>query len=789
MGAVDLGSPIAINLQHGDWWQRCVHFLLIAFIASVCLWPARAAARSPQTASPTLRSADAVRVERAPKLDGTLDDPLWKQAKPIEQFFQKEPAEGQVPTERTEIRILYTQHEVYFGVYCYDSQPSQIVAGELRRDVSQDLDDHFEILIDSRHDRRNAYVFEFNPLGTQLDGLISEEANQQNSLNGADFDSGWDGIWTSEARITKDGWSATIAVPFSTLNFTKSKNVVWGVNFKRFIRRKNEEDLWAAWRRTWGITKVSEAGELHGITEIGSGRLFIVKPYGLLGAEQMTGHDWHALDTGGVDIKYGLRSNLVLNITANTDFADTEADQQFFNLSPFKISIPEKRPFFLENQGIFDFSTGGTDRLFFSRQIGIDPNTGLEVPINAGAKVTGAVGNFQLGLMDVETRSTGTSPSANYAVARLTHPLFGSSYIGAMYIDKRSGGNPLDPYNQSAGLDMRLVLPKNVSLYFWGAGTRSLGLTKNATDVGVSWTYLTNLLQLTGGVDKIAPNYNPEVGYVPQVNAKEVLVDPLLTPRPKLRGVRQLQFECFFWRQTNTLDRLQIEQRGGRGGVYFNNGSYFTVIPDFLNVQRLNTPFNIYKNISIPTGIYRYDTHHFEAGSPQDRPLTLMGYYEFGTYYGGKIDTAFVMGTYRPGPRWSFSTGETWNQIHLPQGNFTVDVASLQTNYSFSRFLTFTSLMQVNTSNNQAVSANLRLRYNYRPDSDFYVIYNVGTQFESLNGSNQQQIRDARFAIKFTYSFQPRFGHTDGIAAITPDSPTSRMGRVYLGNAANSVLQ
>jgi hypothetical protein len=147
------------------------------------------------------------------------------------------------------------------------------------------------------------------------------------------------------------------------------------------------------------------------------------------------------------------------------------------------------------------------------------------------------------------------------------------------------------------------------------------------------------------------------------------------------------------------------------------------------------------------------------------------------------------MGTYRPGPRWSFSTGETWNQIHLPQGNFTVDVASLQTNYSFSRFLTFTSLMQVNTSNNQAVSANLRLRYNYRPDSDFYVIYNVGTQFESLNGSNQQQIRDARFAIKFTYSFQPRFGHTDGIAAITPDSPTSRMGRVYLGNAANSVLQ
>jgi hypothetical protein len=344
-------------------------------------------------------------------------------------------------------------------------------------------------------------------------------------------------------------------------------------------------------------------------------------------------------------------------------------------------------------------------------------------------------------------------------VARVTHPLFGSSYIGGIYVDKRESGNPLDPYNQAAGLDMRLVLPKNLSLYFWGAGTRSLGLTKNATDAGVSWTYFSNLMQWTAIIDKIAPNYNPEVGYVPHIDAKDILVDPLLTPRPKLKSVRQLQFECFLWRQTNTSDQLQIEQRGGRAGVYFDNGSYVTVIPDYLTVQRLNTPFNIYKNIYIPDGIYRYDTRHFEAGTPQDRPLTLVGYDEFGTYYGGRLNTIYLMGTYRPRPRWSFSTGETWNQFHLPQGNFVVDVASLQTSYSFSRFLTFTSLVQMNTSNDQAVSANLRLRYNYRPDSDLYVIYNVGTQFESLTGANLQQIRDNRFAIKFTYSFQPRFGH------------------------------
>ncbi|HEV2616700.1 MAG TPA: carbohydrate binding family 9 domain-containing protein, partial [Candidatus Acidoferrales bacterium] len=222
--------------------------------------------------------AVALRIDRAPKLDGTLTDPLWQLAKPITDFRQQEPYEGQAATEKTEVRILYTRRAVYFGIHCYDSAPSRIVATELRRDVSQDLDDHFEILIDSNHDRQNAYVFQVNPLGTQLDGLIVEE---QAGPNGGDFDPGWDGVWTSEARITADGWTATIEIPFSTLNFTQSTDVIWGLNFKRFIRRKNEGDLWSAYWRRFGITRVSQAGELRGIENIGSGRLFIVKPYAL----------------------------------------------------------------------------------------------------------------------------------------------------------------------------------------------------------------------------------------------------------------------------------------------------------------------------------------------------------------------------------------------------------------------------------------------------------------------------------------------------------------------------
>src|SRR5438105_3743206 len=281
-----------------------------------------------------LPSAQAARVDQAPKLDGTLDDPLWQQATPVNNFRQREPFEGQPPTEKTEVRILYTKHEIYFGITCFDSNPGGIFATELRRDVSQELDDYFEIIIDSSHDRRNAYVFQINPLGTQRDALITEE--QRTDSGTGDGDPGWDGVWTSEARITKQGWTATVAIPFSTLNFMQSRDVIWGINFKRFIRRKNEEDLWSGWRRVYGAARISQAGELHGISEIGSGRLFIVKPYGLVGFSHFPSSaagtgltpGTSALYTGGLDVTLGLRANLVANLTANTDFADADVDTQ-----------------------------------------------------------------------------------------------------------------------------------------------------------------------------------------------------------------------------------------------------------------------------------------------------------------------------------------------------------------------------------------------------------------------------------------------------------------------------
>ncbi len=702
----------------------------------------------PQTAG---SFAEAVRVDHPPKLDGSLADPLWQSAKLLTDFRQREPNEGEPATEKTEVRILYTRSAVYFGIHCHDAEPSRIVATELRRDVSQDLDDHFEILIDSNHDRRGAYVFGINPLGTQIDGIVVEE---QGNNNGGDFDGGWDGVWTSEARITADGWTATVEIPFTTLNFTESKNVIWGLNFKRFLRRKNEEDLWSAYRRTEGIAKVSRAGELTGITEIGGGRLFLVKPYGLLQYDKQSGRDAKFPLTGGLDVKYGIRSNVVLNLTGNTDFADTDVDQVQFNLTPFKIFIPEKRQFFLENAGIFNFHLGDQDQLFFSRQIGIDPVTGQQVPINGGAKLTGTLGRLALGLMEVDTRSSGPNPYANYAVARLKESLWGGSYLGVMGIDKRSG-DTLDRFNQTGGVDTRLVFFKDFTVGAHLAGTQAPGKPSGASDAGASLTYRSNWLDGIVARRKIGPNFNPEVGFVERTDSNQKYIDLTFKVRPQIAGIRELQFEGFLFHAPDTHGMVQTQEWQGTFRAEFHSGAYTDDDIADVFTQRITTPLNIYKSIFIPNGLYHFARHQLTYGSRQDRRFTYGFFERYGGYYGGRLNEFRVRANYRPGPKFSVSASQTWNRFRLPQGNFSVDLASLQGNYSFSRFLTLSGTIQMDTANTQAVSANFRLRYNYRPDSDLFLIYNVGTQFVSLAAANPQQIRETRFAIKFTRSFHP----------------------------------
>ena len=716
------------------------------------VFPAGLASAKSQDAVPSEpgRQAPATRTAHPPRLDGTLDDPVWQQAAPISNFRQREPVEGTPATESTEVRLLYDAHHIYVGVACHDSSPRGIVATQLRRDLDMSLDDNFALVIDPSGSQRNGYLFEINPLGTQLDGEVIEEQGPR----GTDelVDSSWDGLWISAAHINDHGWTATIAIPFSTLNFKAGSSATWRINFRRFIRRKNEEDLWSAYRRQAGLWKVSEAGEVRGLKDIASGRLLIIKPYALGGFTQSTGLPNSFQHTGGFDAKYGIRSNLLASLTVNTDFADADVDQQQFNLTPYPLFFPEKRRFFLENADVFQFLTWNSDLLFFSRQIGIDANTGQEVPIDAGGKLAGQLAGFDLGIMDVKTRSVGAIADSNYSVARVKRPMFGDSYIGAIFVNKESS-DPLDGYNRAGGVDAKFVLFKDLNLRGFYAKTWSPFLHGNDYTAGARVTYQNHWMNLYAGHGTIRPNFNPEVGFVTRGDDNPTLAELNLTPRPKLRGIRELQFDSFLDHDPNTAGVPQFQEWTESFRILFQNGALTDNQAVDVFYQRLNQPFNIYKNVFIPAGGYHFTRHQVSYMSSGDRRITFMASERWGDYYTGRLNEATLNAQYRPGEHLALALNNTWNAFRLPQANFKVVLSGLQASYAFNRFVNLTTFVQSNTADHEAVSANIRLRYTYRPDSDLYVIYNVGSAFQSLTGQNLMQLRQSRFAVKITYAW------------------------------------
>jgi len=696
------------------------------------------------------RIAIAVRTDHPPKLDGTLNDPLWISTPVIADFRQREPLETQPATEKTEVRILFDSKHIYFGIYCHDDRPKDIVSTQLRRDLSQDLDDNFAVLIDPTRSHRNGYIFEVNPLGTQRDGEIIEERSppQDDSI----VDASWDGLWNSAAKITVDGWTATIEVPFNTLNFHGGSDVTWGINFRRFIRRKNEEDEWSGYYRIFGLWRVSQAGTLQGLKGIESGRLLIVKPYGLLGAESLTGQPWSALHTGGVDVKYGLTSNLNALGTVNTDFSDADVDQQQFNLTPNPIQIPEKRRFFLEDSDVFDFLLWNQDLLFFSRQIGIDPVSGQQVPIDAGAKVAGHVGGFDLGVMDVKTRAEDFAPYANYTVARVKKPLTPGSYIGFMATDKESG-NPLDPYNRSGAVDAKFVLFGNLNLRGYYAKSWTENLVGNNTALGGRLTYANNWFNIYAGHGVTEKNFNAEMGFVTRTDDQPTIFQWNFTPRPHALNIRELDFGAFVNHDPNTAGQLIYKEWSPAIRVLFNDSSEIDSTPQDVVYQLLVQPLHLYQNISIPAGGYRFTEHQVAYTSSGNRRVTYAGSFQWGDYYTGTLKSATLTAQYRPNAHLALGVNDTLNVFRLPQGNFNIELAGLQVSYAFNRFLNLTTFLQADTAQTQAASANVRLRYTFRPDSDLYVIYNTGTRFQSLVAGNPIPVREQRFAVKLAYSW------------------------------------
>jgi hypothetical protein len=332
---------------------------------------------APQDPGQPRKTVMAVRVESAITVDGELDEGDWALAQPATDFIQQNPQTGQPSTENTEVRLLYDDENLYVGVYCFDSAgPAGLVVNRVNRDFSGFDDDGFGILLDTFEDNRNGFIFNTNPQGAKSDSQVGSDGNSYNK--------DWDAIWHVKSKITEAGWQTEIAIPFKSLRFHEAESHRWGINFSRRIRRKNEETHWSPIPRPFGMSRVSEAGTLEGISGLRQGMNLQVKPYLSAPVVRLEGDDVDFKPEVGLDVKYGVSSQLTLDLTLNTDFAQVEADNQQINLTRFSLFFPEKREFFLENASIFQFGrqgasrrVGGRSRLdsdviaFFSRRIGI----------------------------------------------------------------------------------------------------------------------------------------------------------------------------------------------------------------------------------------------------------------------------------------------------------------------------------------------------------------------------------------------------------------------------------
>ena len=501
------------------------------------------------------RVASATRIETAPTIDGRLDDLVWQAATPITGFVQAEPFEGHPATERTEVRIVYNEETLFVGVALYDSEPDRIVVTDSRRDSDLTNTDSFQMILDTYHDQQNGFVFGTNPAGLEYDAQVANEGGGGGGGNfpfrrrfgggGGGFNLSWDATWQVRTRIDGAGWFAEFAIPLRSLRYRPEKPQVWGLNFKRVIRRKRELVYWSPVSRIYRLSRLSSAGDLVGL-QLETPRNFKVTP-------SMTSSVLRDFENGrkaafdgdvGIDAKFGVTPSLNLDVTYNTDFAQVEVDEQQINLTRFNLFFPEKRGFFLENAGIFAFGGQGTN-LFFSRRIGID-STGVRVPIMGGTRLSGKARGFNVGLLGMQTDDVpGVTSANNFAVARVSRELPNRSSLGGMFVGRWARGAGGNDWNRAWGLDGKLGIGESWTLDGFMARTETPGLggRDHAFNAQVSFRRRRGNFSL--GYTEVGDGFNPEVGFLNRTGFRQVSGRGFLYFRPNISWLREWQPHVF----------------------------------------------------------------------------------------------------------------------------------------------------------------------------------------------------------------------------------------------------
>lgn len=677
-------------------------------------------------------------------MDGALDEAVWRKAEPAVQFVQAEPYEGEAATEATEVKVLYDNENLYVGVRCLDSVRDGVLVNSLKEDFSPNDADNFQVILDTFGDQRNGFLFVTNPRGAKRDAQVSDEGRAVNA--------DWDTVWDVRAQINRDGWSAEFVIPFRSLSLEEKLEQAWGINFSRTIRRKNEIDYWAPVPRRYDITRLSLAGELRGLEGIERGRNFKVKPFVVAEASKFARKDY-VIRKGkeGADLKYNITPSLTLDLTANTDFSQVEVDEQQINLTRFQLFFPEKREFFLENEGIFQFGDipmeRGPDRsretqLFFSRRIGLSQN-GEPIPIWGGMRLSGQVGNYSIGLLNMQTKQFGDLPGNNFSAVRVKRNILANSDIGAIFVNRQAseGGD----YNRGWGVDANFKFWQKFALNSYLAQTLTNGLKgKNwVRKASANWT--DRLFRLNVVYADTDENFNPEMGFTQRTGVRYLRGRSEAFIRPRRNSVlRQLRPHFYYtiqWDQHN--HPLSTEGHYAVVEALFQNGAGFEVYYDGF-FERLREPFKIRPDVAIPVGDYSYSQWVFQANSDASRMISGDIEYRIGHFYSGDITRLLLSGTFRPSYRLSVVNRYSYNDVRLPEGAFSTHLFRTKLDYYFSTRMFLNAFIQYNSDRRQ-VTSNIRFNFIHHPLSDLFLVYNEARE---LSGA---RLNDRAFTIKYTH--------------------------------------
>ncbi len=713
------------------------------------------------------RELTAVRIESGLRLDGALDEEVWQRTVPATDFVQSEPYEGQPSTEQTEVRILYDDDSLYVGVICHDGTKGGVRVNALKEDFEPADADYFQVILDTYHDQRNGFVFTTNPHGAKRDAQVTDEGRNVNA--------DWDGVWDVRAVVTDGGWSAELVIPFKTLSLDASRpEQVWGANFSRKIRRKNEIAFWSPVPRRYDINRVVMAGELKGLHAVQRGRNLRVKPF-VIGEVRNLASGTDLSPDAGLDLKYNVTPSLTLDVTANTDFSQVEVDEQVVNLTRFAVVFPEKREFFLENSGIFQFGDvpgeRGPDRqkemqLFFSRRIGLfpdgHPRQGEELGILGGGRLSGRVGAYTLGLITMQTKSVENDsqtavndslPSNNFTVVRVKRDVLANSDVGAVLVNRQASGGT--DYNRSYGADANFLFLQNLTINGWVAQTKTDGLSCDggsctAKKLGFNWR--DNRYRFQAVYNDIGRNFNPEVGLkgmpAGRESGRSVRATAEFHLRPPRNPVIREVHPHPRWTIITEPDGTGISYREihyGLAEIFFHNGARAEVSYNS-RLERIEKPFVLPSSPGViaPAADYRYGYWQYEGESDQSRALFATWDIQAGSFFTGKSRTVNVSATVRPGYRWSVQTSLVNSHVTVPGAEYTNRVVRTRFTYSVSTRMFVNALVQYNSAKKQ-VTSNLRFDFIHRPLSDLYIVLNEARDTSGL-------LHDDRiFTVKYTH--------------------------------------